>query len=331
MCPASRTVRPCMLIVAVGLGAAALPERASVAPNTTPATSTASSVPGLPASPGLPYSPGLPTLPGLPAAQDNYTRLTIPVMVNGRGPYPFVVDTGATRSVISRELAETLHLPPGRPVSLHDTAGLQQNPTVHIDRLSVGDRRIDNVEAPVIDEVHLGADGMLGLDTMREERVVMDFMAGRFLSEHSRRAAEDAPGTIIVEGRRRYGQLVLVDAESQGRPIFVILDSGAQNTVGNSALRRMMGARHAKPGQKSSGSVISVTGNQTPADLNEIPQIHLGAITINHVPIAYADLHTFAEFNLEERPAMLLGMDAMRMFARVAVDFQSREVSFDIR
>jgi predicted aspartyl protease len=272
----------------------------------------------------------VPTGHGIATAQDRFARLTIPVMVNGSGPYAFVVDTGADRSVISRELADALKLPAGPTIAVHDTAGLQRTATVLIDRLGVDTREIGSIEAPVVPATDLGAQGMLGLDTMRDRRVVMDFIADRFFSAQADTVL-DAPGTIIVEGRRRFGQMVLIDSESRGTPIFVILDSGAQNTIGNIALRHLMAQDRADATGRHSGDIISVTGKHTLAGLNEIPELRLGSILLSHVPIAYADLHTFAQFHLLDQPAMLLGMDALRMFARVTVDFRAREASFITR
>ena len=37
--------------------------------------------------------------------EDLSRRMTVPVTVNGQGPFHFVIDTGADRTVISKELA----------------------------------------------------------------------------------------------------------------------------------------------------------------------------------------------------------------------------------
>ena len=268
----------------------------------------------------------------LATAEDQSARLTIPVMVDGHGPYPFVVDTGANRSVISRELAITLKLPPGPRVALDDALVRERVDTVLIDRLDVGRRQIRAVDAPVLPAGDLGADGMLGIDSLRGQHVVLDFEGKRLLVAPSGEAGDDfSASATVVQGRRRYGQLVLVDAESQTRPIFVILDSGAQNTIGNDALRRLMrfadGASTRLPVQR----LISVTGRQTQAELDEMPEIRLGEVTIQHAPVAYASLHTFAQFGLDDRPALLLGMDVLRVFRSVSIDFRRREVLFVLR
>src|SRR6185369_1812348 len=47
----------------------------------------------------------------LAASVDLNDRMTVPVTVNGRGPFPFVIDTGSNRTVVSDALAYQLGLP----------------------------------------------------------------------------------------------------------------------------------------------------------------------------------------------------------------------------
>lgn len=287
---------------------------------------------GLPAS-ALPPAPSPPpavtsSLSGeaLSIARDAFDRLTVPVMVDGRGPFPFVVDTGADRTVLSTELAASLGLPPGRPVRLHGTAGVGLTPTVLVEAIEVGGRRIPHVTAPVLAARDLGGLGLLGVDSLRGRRVVLDFLHRRMSVEPSRPEIF-GPEVVVVRARSRLGQLVLVDASIARTPIFVILDSGAQNTIGNPALRDLVG-RGERGAAKAETEVISVSGQATAAQWGVAPSVKVGGFTLKSLPIAYADLHTFRQFDLATQPAMLLGIDVMRHFDRVVVDFGRREVSF---
>ena len=47
----------------------------------------------------------------LGSAADSARRMTAPVHINGQGPFDFVIDTGANRTVVSRELATALAMP----------------------------------------------------------------------------------------------------------------------------------------------------------------------------------------------------------------------------
>ena len=50
---------------------------------------------------------------------DGYDRMTVPVRLQGTGPYRFLVDTGADRTAISRDLATRLKLYTGDQLQLH--------------------------------------------------------------------------------------------------------------------------------------------------------------------------------------------------------------------
>jgi len=257
---------------------------------------------------------------------DAAARMTIPVMINGQGPYPFVIDTGADRTVISRELADQLKLPGGPQVQLHNSGGVDKVGTVSIARLGVGDRTLSDIDAPLLTESNLEAQGMLGVDSLKDQHIVMDFQTRRMISSPSRREPYD-PNTIVVRGKSRFGQLILVDATVRGVPVYVILDSGAQATVGNMALRKLLTrvVDHSQPTE-----VISVTGRRTPAEFQDVNEAHIGDLTIRNMPLTFAELHTFARFGLEDKPAMLLGMDVLSLCRRVSVDFKRREATFTL-
>jgi len=262
------------------------------------------------------------------ANADRMARLTVPVTIDGHGPYPFVVDTGADRTVVSRELADTLQLAAGPSATMHTMSGVGSVRTVVVPRLSVGGRtRDDRLHAPALSEYYLGAKGLLGVDSLVGRRVVMDFVKQTFTVSDARVRERVDPDTIVVTARSRFGQLVLVDADVGGVPITVIVDSGAQNSIGNMALQRMLAKRRKKMTFVPI-ELVDVTGGKLAADLALIDGIRIGGFSLNDVAVAFVDAHPFKRFELLDRPAMLLGMDTMRVFERVSVDFAARKVRF---
>lgn len=262
------------------------------------------------------------------AAADRKLRLTVPVTIDGRGPYPFVVDTGADRTVVSRELAETLQLTAGPSAIMHSMSGVGSVKTVVVPRLTVGGRtRDDRLEAPALSEYHLGAKGLLGVDSLKGRRVTMDFAKRTFTVTDARVRERVDPDTIVVTARSRFGQLVLVDADIGGVPITVIVDSGAQNSIGNAALRRLL-AKRRKSMTFVPIELVDVTGGTLAADLAIVDGLRIGGFSLTNVAVAFADAHPFKRFELLDRPAMLLGMDTLRVFERVSVDFAARKVRF---
>jgi predicted aspartyl protease len=263
----------------------------------------------------------------LNAASDRNTRMTVPVTIGDSGPYAFVVDTGADRTVVSRELADELKLLPGPSATMHSMTGVGEVQTVVVNDLGVGGGTHDPINAPALAEEHLGARGLLGVDSLKGRRVVMDFRKGTFSVADSRTRERYDPDTIVVTARSRYGQLVLVDSDIGGVPITVIIDSGAQSSVGNLALRQMLIKRR-KVRNFVQTSMVDVTGTSMIADFAIIDSIRIGGFGINSVGVAFADAHPFKRFGLLDRPAMLLGMDTLRVFHRVSVDFAQRKVRF---
>ena len=287
---------------------------------------------GAPASPDAAASSETPdnAAGNLALSHDAASRLTVSVMVDGKGPFDFVIDTGSDRTVISQELASRLELPKGPDVMLHGSAGVEQIETAVISRLSIGNRVVAAIDAPVLAAANLGADGMLGIDSLRHEHIVMDFK-NKTLSATPSSSADTEPFTIVVRGRSKFGQLILVDAQVRGRKVYVIVDSGAQNTIGNQALQRLLTIRGAPPGAQALAEEISVTGRRSTAEIQSVAEMHIGALTIKNMRLAFADLHTFDRYGLSDKPAMLLGMDVLSLCDRVTVDFDRREATFTLR
>lgn len=262
--------------------------------------------------------------------EDLSRRMTVPVTINGQGPFHFVIDTGADRTVISKELAEQLALPKSGTAKLHAMGGSAQVNMVRIDRIQVSDKISRKVRAAALPSKYVGADGLIGIDSLKGQRIVMDFQAGTMTLQASDTPEDDVPegvDVIVVTARTRLGQLVLADADANGQKVWVIVDTGAQNSVGNNRLRKLMVERNpatmVKPIQ-----MIDVLGRSTPADYTVVSRLRIGGVMLGNAALAFADAHPFKLFELEKKPSMLLGMESLRAFQRVSVDFAARKIKF---
>jgi predicted aspartyl protease len=257
---------------------------------------------------------------------DSTQRMTVSVDVEGRGPYPFIVDTGAERTVVARELAESLQLTPSGDVVLATVANVRRVPSVQIGSIRVGRRTINGIRAPALEGANLGAMGMLGVDSLQSQRVVFDFGRQELTLSHSHRDDDDWPSdTIVITGRTRLGRLILTDATVDGQRVRVIVDTGSQQTVGNLELRRRLEAR-GRLGRIGVMDLLGVTGDRVSADYAITRRIRLGGLHVKDMPIAFADFYLFEYLGLSDRPAILLGMDALSLFDRVSIDFANRRV-----
>ncbi len=263
---------------------------------------------------------------------DNTRRMTVPVKVNGSAAYPFIVDTGSERTVIANDLARALGLESGKSLRLATVTGPATVPSFLIESLSTSTIQLDSVEAPGLDRKDLGAFGLLGIDSLADKQLSLNFRKGTMLllaSPKKRTKTQRDSGTIVVSARRRAGRLILSDARLNGLHVDIVIDTGAQSSLGNFALRdkllRRNRGRDFMPVQMS-----SVVGAQLSGDFTQIREIELGGIKINDMPIVFSENYAARVLGLDNKPAIFLGMDAMSLFDLVVIDFVNNRVSFSL-
>ncbi len=258
-------------------------------------------------------------------------RMTVPVNIGGDGPYRFIIDTGSERTVISRELAEILVLNPSEDILLSSLLDVQQVQTVIIPELVLGQRTMEEVQAPALARRNLGAQGVLGIDALEDHQVVIDFGRQEMTLTRSRYSDRETTdrNIIIVRGRTRLGRLVLADVQIDGTNITAIVDTGSSFSIGNMALRdRLVRRGHMDANQLI--RVTAVTGTSMEINYTIAERVQIGRIELSALPIAFTESELFRQLDLEDRPAMLLGMNALRAFDRVSIDFGNRALRLEI-
>jgi predicted aspartyl protease len=159
---------------------------------------------------------------------------------------------------------------------------------------------------------------------------MLDFDKNVVTLEDATRPETVAADEIVVIGRRRHGQLILTQVRVEGIPIYALIDTGSDITIGNIALlERVAGSRH--PPEQMSLILNSVTGRSMPATGVLMKQIDIGGLRVRHLRVAFADVAQFAIFGLADRPALLLGTDALRGLRRMSLDFHRYRVRFQLR
>jgi hypothetical protein len=251
------------------------------------------------------------------------------VLVNGRGPYRFIVDSGADTSVVGLRIAQGLQLPLGTPAILNAMTARNIVDRVKVDELTVGSNTFRNLQLPALRESDLGGDGMVGIDALVEQRLMMDFEKRVIKVEDARIPARSLPGDIVVIARRQRGQLILTHVLAAGLPLDAVIDTGSEITIGNLALRDKLIRRNRD--RFITVKVTGVTGEEQELQMAKIGELRLGPIVIRDVPMAFADVPPFKMFGLSNEPALLLGTDLLETFRRISLDFKARKVRFQLK
>ncbi|KOV52045.1 hypothetical protein ADL00_38425 [Streptomyces sp. AS58] len=103
--------------------------------------------------------------------QGGRTLAFVPVIIEGRGPFWFALDTGASTSVVDEDVADRVGLErTGERRSVSGILGTGEVPVARVDRWEVGDIRLDPGEVTVIDlgppRGGGGIQGLLGSDVL---------------------------------------------------------------------------------------------------------------------------------------------------------------------
>jgi hypothetical protein len=257
------------------------------------------------------------------------TRLSVDVQLNGRGPYHFIVDSGADTSVVGLRIANDLQLPLGTPVILNGMTDRNIVDRVKVDALTVGSNTIGNLELPALRENDVGGDGIVGIDALAQQRLMMDFEKRLIKVEDGRIPIKHEANEIVITARRQHGQLILTHVQAAGYELDAIIDTGSEITIGNLALRDKL-IRHNRD-KFITVPVTGVTGKTLDIQFARIGELRLGPVTLRDVPMAFADVPPFRMFGLSDQPALLLGTDLLDTFRQISLDFRNRKVRFLLR
>jgi hypothetical protein len=308
----------------VGTGAAVAQDPKIGRPRPAPATP-----PNVPPLPPAIYDPTLAVGGDDVKARKVESRLSVDVQVNGRGPYKFIVDSGADTSAVGLRIAHGLQLPIGTPAILNGMTSRDLVARVKVDALTMGPTTVRDLELPALREEDVGGDGLIGIDALVRQRLMMDFEKRLIKVEDASKPMHYSPDDIVITARRSRGQLILTEVRSGRITLDAVIDTGAEISIGNVALRDKLLRR----GRDRFWTVeaIGVTGVTVKLQLANVEEVQLGPVTLRNVPIAFADVPPFKLFGLSDRPALLLGTDVLETFRRVSLDFRARKVRFQLR
>lgn len=254
-----------------------------------------------------------------PTRRDRIGRIWAPVMINGKGPFRLVLDTGATRSGITQHVADSLGLSadPSTAILLHGVTGTQTVPFVRVDSFEVGDLTLAPATLPIVTDALGGAEGVLGTDGLAGMRVSIDFRRDSIVISRSHRE-RPPPGFGSIPLEHSAAPLLVIRATIGTVHVRAIIDTGGQVTIGNDAMRAALVRKRA---HGTATQVIDVTTTSQGGEIFLSPPIELGSVTIQGARITYGDMRIFEHWHLAKEPAVLIGMDVIGLLDALVIDY----------
>ena len=251
---------------------------------------------------------------------DYYQRMTVPVRVSGTGPYRFLVDTGADRTAISRELAErsascaamTRSFTALRAVDRPDRDGSKSSTHAQGSesdgRAAARERKYGRRRDPWRRFASLPADPV----RFRRQDDVDRPVDGAGLSRKSPGPSSSRPIGATAASCDR--------SDREWPFAVVVIDTGSEVSIGNRALRRQLIGRTGSTGSEESDS-IGYRRQDHGDYMYRSRARHRRSVGLKNLAIVFADAHIFKQLKLDRKPALLLGMNAIRAFKKVSIDF----------
>lgn len=256
---------------------------------------------------------------------DRAGRIVVPVFIDGKGPYRFLLDTGADGSMISQALVTALGLTSNNTSDerVQGTTGIEQLPCVTIDDLRIGSIVKHNVHMPVSPSpVMTGLGGILGMAGFGPVRVLVDFRSNRVeVDPSSDRMVE---GYLGIQARRTSGGLLMIPALVGNIPVQAVIDTGAEVTLGNSALREALLREAAQ--HPEDAKIYGVTRQVGDGGISASPWITVGPAVIQGLGIVYSDIPIFKIWHLDSRPALIIGMNVLGSVDAMVLDYPRARV-----
>jgi predicted aspartyl protease len=259
---------------------------------------------------------------------DRIGRILAPVMINGAGPYRLIVDTGANSSALSEQLVTRLGIAadPDDQIMVNGATGSALLPSVRVAQLRAGELLQTDLVLPIlISDVAAGADGILGIEGLAGKRLEVDFVHDRVTVTNGRRRF-DGRGYLKLEGEMRFGGLIVVDARVGNIRAKAVLDTGAERSVGNQRLLEALKRRARREPAAHEDTLIGATTDVMRGSSMYVPTVHVGEADLANLQVMFVELPMFALWDLDQTPALVLGMDLLGTVEEIVIDYRRSEI-----
>lgn len=260
-------------------------------------------------------------------------HLVVPAFVNGKGTVPFILDTGADNSSVYDWFAKQQNLTGGAAISVTGMTGAAMMATYRLDSISVDGRTIRNVEVtglPNRKDAAVTA-GVTGNDLIDGSIATFDYPC-RTLTLTPKPASMQklisSKAVMVDAGSVLEGTQLTFPVTINGVTGTAILDTGSRSTQINGLFARSAGLNVNGPAFGAGETLYGVALQPTETREGKVEKVTFAGNTIEGLVVRVADLSVFKNWGLDNKPAMIFGMNAMQGL-RLIYDHQAKRFWFD--
>lgn len=248
---------------------------------------------------------------------------TTPVTINGRGPFNFVVDTGAQGSVIAPELSRQLGLVQIGGAHVAATSGKGAGSITILKNYSSALFSRTGAMMVVLPPGSVVKEGVLGMNLFTSRRLELSFAEGSVSSADS---GPTPAGFVAVPVNIVQNSFIVTDVVIDGVKVKAMIDTGARRTIGNLLLQTALGFGNNDPRLSVAQPVGGATIDTTKAMKAQLGSLTLGGQRFEHPVLTFSDVPVLGPLGLTDGPAMVIGLDLLKSLKAVAIDYPRAEL-----
>ena len=250
--------------------------------------------------------------------------ILLPVHVNDRGPFDFILDTGAGTSLLSSELAKQLEARVIGSKEGQSAGGKVSVSLAKVDSLAVGGIKLSDVDVGIVDLAAIGKaigakiDGDLGYNFLKHFRVSIDYRDCEIRLDDPKRVESfnrDAKTETPIRLASPAKPLILVDVHANGRgPFQFAIDTGTSTTAIAPELAKQLGVESSPAGAGTTGGA--------PVDFSagSLQLFQLGGAKIDNMAVVVADFFTMLNVAVGAKLDGIVGYNFLRNY-KVVIDY----------
>ena len=256
--------------------------------------------------------------------------ILLPVHVNDRGPFDFILDTGAGTSLLSSELAKELDVTIIGAKEGQSAGGKVSVSLAKVDWLAVGGTKVENVDVGIVDlgqiakTVGAKIDGDLGYNFLKHFRVSINYRDCEIRFDDPKRVESLARGAqteVPIRLANPAKPLILVDVHLNGQgPFQSAIDTGTSTTAITPALAKQLGLETSPVGAGTTGGA--------PVDFHaaSIQSFQLGGAKIDNMAVVVADFFEMLSAAVGAKLDGIVGYNFLRLY-KVVIDYPGENLT----
>ena len=256
--------------------------------------------------------------------------ILLPVQINDRGPFDFILDTGAGTSLLSSGLAKELAVKTIGSKEGQSAGGKVSVFLAKVDSIAIGETKVHDVDVGIVDLSQVGKtigakiDGDLGYNFLKHFRVTVDYRECEIRFDDPKRVggfARDAKTETPFRLASPAKPLILVDVHANGRgPFQFAIDTGTSTTAITPELAKQLGITSSPIGAgTTAGAHVDVRAGS-------LQSFQLGGAKIDNMAVVVADFFEMLSSAIGAKLDGIVGYNFLRNY-KVAIDYPGERLT----